>query len=123
MFLNSDNLFIAKGRLVKNPIYNVSDNGNIVTTITLAQKVPFKEGDEFKTVYIDYVAVDTKNNKIATRLAEYTTKGTLITVEGYHDSYSKKKNDSVEYIQVNKIVSFRNEEGKAVTEQRRKEGN
>lgn len=78
MFLQTDNLFMARGRLAKNPVVNISDSGIVVTTITLAQKTPFRnERGEYKTVYIDYVAVDTKNNSIATRLAEYNTKGSL----------------------------------------------
>ncbi|WP_186672934.1 single-stranded DNA-binding protein [Sporosarcina sp. BP05] len=118
MFLQSDNLFTARGRLAKNPVINISDSGNVVTTITLAQKTPFKtEKNEYKTVFIEYVAVDTKNSSTATRLAEFNTKGSLVTLEGYHDSFSKKG----EYVQVNRISAFRNEEGKEKTEQRRNE--
>lgn len=118
MFLSTDNLFIARGRLARNPVTNISGNGNVVTTITIAQKIPFREGSEYKTVYVDYVAIDTKNNNIATRLAEFTTKGTLVTLEGYHDSYKKGNG---EFVQINRITSFRNEEGKEVTEKRREE--
>lgn len=43
-----------------------------------------------------------------------------MTLEGYHDSYSKKLgNGSVEYIQIKRITAFRNEEGKEITTQRR----
>ena len=123
MFLQSDNLINARGRLAKNPVVNISDSGNVVTTITLAQKTPFKtEGGEYKTVYIEYVAVDSKSNNIATRLAEYNTKGSLVTLEGYHDSYSKKlENGNSDYRQINRITGFRNEEGKEKTLQRRNE--
>lgn len=121
MFLQTDNLFTARGRLAKNPVVNISDSGNVVTTITLAQKTPFRnENGEHKTVYIEYVAVDTKNSKVATLLAEYTTKGSLITLEGYHDSFVRNlDNGNKEYRQINKIVVFRNEEGKEKTLQRR----
>lgn len=123
MFLQSDNLFHARGRLAKNPVVNISDSGNVVTTIVLAQKTPFKtEEGEYKTVFIEYVAVDTKNNTIATRMAEYTTKGSLVTLEGYHDSFSKTlEKGGSDYRQVNRISAFRNEEGKEKTLQRRSE--
>ena len=123
MFLQSDNLFNARGRLAKNPVVNISESGNVVTTITLAQKTPFKnENGEYKTVYIEYVAVDTKNSQVATLLAEYNTKGSLITLEGYHDSFVRKlENGGKEYRQINRIVAFRNEEGKEKTLQRRNE--
>lgn len=124
MFLQSDNTFNARGRLVKNPVVNISDSGNVVTTITLAQKTPFRnEQGEYKTAFIEYVAIDTKASKIATMLAEYNTKGSLVTIEGYHDSYIKKlSSGNTEYRQTNRINAFRNEEGKEKTEQRRKEG-
>ena len=119
MFLQSDNLFNSRGRLAKNPVVNISDSGNVVTTITLAQKTPFKnEKGDYKTVFIDYVAVDT-NSSIATRLAEFNTKGSLVTLEGYHDSYCRK--GSSEYLQIKRITAFRNEEGKEKTLQRRNE--
>lgn len=114
MFLQSDNLFNSRGRLTKNPVINISESGNVVTTITLAQKTPFRNGNgEYKTVYIDYVAVDTKSSSIATRLAEFNTKGSLVTLEGYLDSYNNR--------QINRITAFRNEEGKEKTLQRRNE--
>ncbi|PGU98939.1 single-stranded DNA-binding protein [Bacillus thuringiensis] len=121
MFMQSDNIFIAKGRLATNPVVNISGTGNVITTVKLAQKTPFRtDNNEFKTVLVEYVAIDTKNNKLGTRLAEYTTKGTLITLEGYHDSYSKENNSgSEEFYQVNRITAFRNEEGKEKTLQRR----
>lgn len=123
MFLQTDNLFNARGRLAKNPVVNISDSGNVVTTITLAQKTPFRnEKGEHKTAYVEYVAVDTKNSKVATLLAEYNTKGSLITLEGYHDSFVRKlDNGAKEYCQINRIVAFRNEEGKEKTLQRRNE--
>lgn len=123
MFLQSDNMFNARGRLAKNPVVNISDSGNVVTTIILAQKTPFRNAEgEYKTVFIEYVAVDTKVSKVATMLAEYNTKGTLITIEGYHDSFVKElANDKKEYRQINRISAFRNEEGKERTEKRRKE--
>lgn len=125
MFLQSDNTFNARGRLVQEPTVNISDSGNVVTSITLAQKTPFKnESGEYTTVFIEYLAVDTKTSKVATMLAEYNTKGSLITLEGYHDSYVKTlSNDKKDYRQINRISSFRSEEGKERTEQRRKENN
>ncbi len=121
MFLQSDNLFNARGRLVQNPTINISDSGNVVTSITLAQKTPFRNAEgEYTTVFLEYVAVDTKASKVATMLAEYNTKGTLITLEGYHDSFVKNlANNKKEYRQINRISSFRNEEGKERTQQRR----
>lgn len=123
LFLQSDNLFNARGRLTKNPTVNISDSGNVVTTVTLAQKTPFRnDNGEYKTVYVEYVAVDTKSSKIATMLAEYNTKGSLVTIEGYHDSFVKKlQNGTNDYRQINRIIAFRNEEGKERTEKRRSE--
>lgn len=121
MFLQSDNLFNARGRLTKDPVVNISESGNVVTTITLAQKTPFRnENGEHKTVYVEYVAVDTKHSRIGTLLAEYNTKGSLVTLEGYHDSFVRNlENGKKEYRQINRIIAFRNEEGKEKTLQRR----
>lgn len=119
MYLRTDNSFTARGRLVSAPNYNISKSGNVVTSIRLAQETPFKDKEgNFKVAYIDYVATDTKHNNIATRLAEYTTKGSLVSLVGYHDSYSKEIDGKTMYYQVNRIESFRNEEGKEVTEKR-----
>jgi|GEM_PF-1769069 len=117
-FLETDNYFIARGRLAKEPRINVNQTtGNIVVGITLAQNKRFKdEQGNPQTVFIDYMAHDTKNNTIASRLAEYTTKGALITLQGYHDSYKKGE----EYIQVNKISDFRVEDSKEQIATKRK---
>ncbi len=117
-FLETDNFFIARGRLAKDPTINVTQSsGNIVVGITLAQNKKFKdEQGKPQTVFIKYMAHDTKTNKLATRLAEYTAKGVLITLQGYHDSYKKGN----EYIQVNKITDFRVEDSKEQVELKRK---
>lgn len=109
-FLDTDNIFIAKGRLAKEPIINVSsETGNIVVGIVLAQKKKYKdENGNYQTVFIEYMANDTANTKIASRLAEYVTKGSLVTLQGFHDSYKKDG----KYFQVNKITDFRSEENK-----------
>ena len=120
MFLVTDNQFTAQGRLVKQAIVNISENGNAVASITLAQKTPFRSKGENETVYLTYTAIDTKGNDIGTRLAKYTAKGSLVTLIGYLDSYVKEdEKGSKEYIQVNRIQSFRNEESKEKTEERR----
>lgn len=121
MFLNSDNQFTARGRLVREAVVNFSENGNAVTSITLAQKSPFRKDGENETVFITYVAIDTKNNDIATRLAKYTTKGSLVSLQGYFDSYVREVEGKNEYIQTNRISSFRSEETKEEVEARRKE--
>ena len=122
MFLNTDNQFTAQGRLVREALVNISENGNAICSITLAQKTPFRSKGGNETAYITYTAIDTKNNDIATRLAKYTTKGSLDSLVGYFDSYTKvnEKGDT-EYYQTNRISSFRNEETKEKTEERRKE--
>ena len=109
-FLDADNFFIAKGRLAKEPIINVSsETGNIVVGIVLAQKKKYRDDNgEYQTVYIEYMANDTANSNIASRLAEYVTKGSLITLQGFHDSYQKDG----KYYQINKISDFRSEENK-----------
>lgn len=120
-FLEVDNMFIAKGRLAKAPTINVSpETGNIVVGIVLAQKKRYKdEHGNYQTVFIDYMAHDTEKSKIATRLAEYLTKGSLVTLVGFHDAYQKNG----KFLQVNKITDFRNEEGKKFTEIRRENQN
>ncbi|MGO1581518.1 MAG: single-stranded DNA-binding protein [Mammaliicoccus vitulinus] len=121
MFLSTDNQFTSRGRLVKEAVINISENGNAIASITLAQKKPFKIEGEFETVYINYTAIDTKTNDIATRLAKYTTKGSLISLVGYLDSYVKEDKEGKKYISVNRISAFRTEESKEETEARRKE--
>lgn len=121
MFLSTDNQFTAQGRLVREGLVNITDNGNVICSITLAQKTPFRTNGENEVAYITYTAIDTKNNDIASRLAKYTTKGSLVSLVGYFDSYVKEnKNGENEYHQVNRISSFRNEETKEMTEKRRK---
>lgn len=121
MFLQSDNQFTVRGRLVREANVNISDNGNAVSSITLAVDTPFRINGENETAYVTYTAIDTKNNDIATRLAKYTAKGSLITLIGYFDSYVKSNDEGEnEYNQVNRISSFRNEESKEKTEERRK---
>ncbi|TRM73768.1 hypothetical protein DJ523_06495 [Sulfolobus sp. E5] len=95
MFLNTDNQFTAQGRLVREALVNISENGNAICSITLAQKTPFRSKGENETAYITYTAIDTKNNDIATRLAKYTTKGSLVSLVGYFDSYTKVVNISL----------------------------
>lgn len=120
MFLNTDNQFTVRGRLVREAIVNISENGNVVTNIRLAQKSPFKQNGEHQTVFIDYTAIDTKNDSVATRLAEYTAKGSLVSLVGYFDSYVKEDEEgNKEYIQTNRIRSFRSEETKKEVEARR----
>ena len=120
MFLNTDNQFTVRGRLVREAVVNISENGNAVTNITLAQKSPFRTNGEHETVFISYVAIDTKNNDIATRLAEYTAKGSLISLVGYFDSYVREdEKGQPQYIQTNRIQSFRSEETKEEVEARR----
>lgn len=122
MFLHTDNQFTAQGRLVREANVNISDKGNAVCSITLAQKTPFRVNGENEVAYITYTAIDTKNNDLATRLAKYTTKGSLVSIVGYFDSYIKENTKGEnEFIQVNRISSFRNEESKKKTEDRRKE--
>ena len=49
----------------------------------------------------------------------FNTKGSLVTLEDYNDSYSKKLGGrSSEYHQIKRISAFRNEEGKEKTLQR-----
>ena len=121
MFLSTDNQFTARGRLVKEAVINISDNGNAIASIILAQKKPFRVEGDFETVYINYTAIDTKNNDIATRLAKYTTKGSLVSLIGYLDSYVREEEKERKYISVNRISAFRTEESKEETEARRKE--
>lgn len=121
MFLQTDNQFIARGRIARDPFVNYSKNGNLVTTITLAQQTPFKnENNEYTTAFISYTAIDTQKNKIATRLAEYAVQGTPISLIGYHDSYSyMDDNGKEQYPQINRISQFRIEENKAAAEKRK----
>lgn len=74
MFIATDNQFTARGRLVDSPQINISEKtGNAIVSITLAQEHPFKknEAGERESVFIKYTAIDTKNNPIASRIAEY----------------------------------------------------
>lgn len=124
MFLNTDNQFTAQGRLVDEAMVNISENGNAVASITLAQKTPFRKEGENEIVYITYTAIDTKNFDLATRLAKYTTKGSLVSLIGYLDSYVKEDSEgNKQYIQTNRISTFRNEESKEITDKRRTENN
>lgn len=126
MFLSLDNHFTAKGRLTREPLANYSDKGNLVTSITIAQKTPFKDSNgESQTAYITYTAIDTGNNKIATNLADFATKGSPITLEGYMDSYSKVDSQTGEiiYTEIKRISSFRVEESKQETAKRREKNN
>lgn len=126
MFLSLDNHFTAKGRLTREPIANYSDKGNLVTSITIAQKTPFKDSNgESQIAYITYTAIDTGNNKIATNLADFATKGSPITLEGYMDSYSKVDSQTGEiiYTEIKRISSFRVEESKQETAKRREKNN
>lgn len=126
MFLSLDNHFTAKGRLTREPLANYSDKGNLVTSITIAQKTPFKDSNgESQIAYITYTAIDTGNNKIATNLADFATKGSPITLEGYMDSYSKVDSQTGEiiYTEIKRISSFRVEESKQETTKRREKNN
>lgn len=126
MFLSLDNHFTAKGRLTREPLANYSDKGNLVTSITIAQKTPFKDSNgESQIAYITYTAIDTGNNKIATNLADFATKGSPITLEGYMDSYSKVDSQTGEiiYTEIKRISSFRVEESKQETAKRREKNN
>lgn len=126
MFLSLDNHFTAKGRLTREPLANYSDKGNLVTSITIAQKTPFKDSNgEPQFAYITYTAIDTGNNKIATNLADFATKGSPITLEGYMDSYSKVDSQTGEiiYTEIKRISSFRVEESKQETAKRREKNN
>lgn len=111
MFLNSDNHFTARGRLVKDPYITISqETGNSLVSITIAQEHPVKknESGEKEPVFISYIAIDTQSNKIASRLADYVVKGTLISLEGFHDSYVKThSNGDREYIETKRILQFR----------------
>ncbi|MGG5373487.1 single-stranded DNA-binding protein [Enterococcus sp. AZ196] len=122
MFMTTDNHFTAKGRLTKEPEANYSDKGNLVTTITLAVETPFRDSNTGKNsiAFLNYTAIDMGENKLATRLAKYVTKGSLVTIEGYNDSYSKTVDGKTHYAEVKRITFFRNEESKEVTETRRK---
>lgn len=124
MFLHADNRFTARGRLVDNPFIAISqDTGNALVSITLAQSHPFKKKSDGtrETVFIRYTAIDTQKNKIASHLADYVVKGSLVSLEGFHDSYVKTHpNGDPEYIETKRILYFRNEEGKTKTDERRK---
>ncbi|QNT13126.1 single-stranded DNA-binding protein [Lactococcus lactis] len=124
MFIPTDNQFTARGRVVETPQINISEKtSNAIVTITLAQDHPFKKKEDGtrETVFIKYTAIDTQNNKIATRLAEYVAKGTLVSLIGFHDSYYKINSEGKkEYFEMKRILSFRNEEGKEKTLERRK---
>ena len=123
MYLHSDNRFTARGRLVKDPFIKISqETGNSLVSIILAQPHPFKKKSDGtrEQVFITYTAIDTQNNKIASHLADYAVKGTLITLEGFHDSYVRtRSNGEREYIETKRILQFRNEEGKNKTDERR----
>ncbi|MDR9868074.1 single-stranded DNA-binding protein [Lactococcus cremoris] len=123
MFIATDNQFTARGRLVDSPQINISEKtGNAIVSITLAQEHPFKkkEAGERESVFIKYTAIDTKNNPIASRIAEYVTKGSLVSLIGYHDSYYKENSEGKkEYFEVKRISTFRNEESKEKTLERR----
>ncbi len=124
MFIPTDNQFTARGRVVETPQINISEKtSNAIVTITLAQDHPFKKKEDGtrETVFIKYTAIDTQNNKIATRLAEYVAKGTLVSLIGFHDSYYKINSEGKkEYFEMKRILSFRNEESKEKTLERRK---
>lgn len=123
MYLHSDNRFTARGRLVKDPFITISqETGNSLVSITLAQPHPFKKKSDGtrEKVFVTYTAIDTQNNKIASHLADYVVKGTLISLEGFHDSYVRTlSNGEREYIETKRILQFRNEEGKNKTNERR----
>ena len=123
MFISTDNQFTARGRLVDTPQINISEKtGNAIVSITLAQDHPFKKKQDGtrETVFIKYTAIDTQNNKLASRLAVYVTKGSLVSLIGFHDSYSKMNQEGQkEYFEMKRILSFRNEESKEKTSERR----
>lgn len=122
MFMTTDNQFTAKGRLTREPEANYSDNGNLVTSITLAVETPFRDSATNKNAvaYVNYTAIDMGESKIATNLATMVTKGSLVSLVGYNDSYSKVVDGKTKYTEVKRILSFRNEESRETTEKRKK---
>lgn len=82
------NTVILIGRLVRNPEFKYTPNGNVVTTFTLAVDRPFKNQNGEKET--DFIPIVTWN-KLAENCANHLGKGRLVAVEGRLQIRSYKK--------------------------------
>ena len=79
--MNSMNKFITIGRLTKDPEIKELENGNKVSNITLPVDRPYKDKEGNKiTDFLSYSLW----NKDAERLCKLSSKGALISLEGYN---------------------------------------
>ena len=118
MFIQSDNLITAKGRLARDPEAIISPkNGMTVTRITVAQETPFKDKEtgKNKIAYVDYTAFSTEKSKSADNLANYAVQGSPITLTAFNDFNEYEKEGKKEYRQFHHILSFRIDESKEQT--------
>ena len=73
------NTVILIGRLVRDPEFKYTPNGNVVTTFTLAVDRPFKNQNGEKET--DFIPIVTWN-KLAENCDKHLGKGRLVAVEG-----------------------------------------
>lgn len=104
------NKVILIGRMTKDCELRITQNGKYVATFTLAVNRSFQSGDGQDTDFINCVCY----GKMADNLNEYTSKGSLIAVEGrintrsYDNAHGKKVYvtevicNSIEYLDTRK---------------------
>ena len=73
------NTVVLIGRLVRDPEFKYTQNGNVVTTFTLAVDRPFKNQNGEKET--DFIPIVTWN-KLAENCDKHLGKGRLVAVEG-----------------------------------------
>ena len=105
------NRTILIGRLTKNPELRKSQSGNSIVNFTLAVDNGKDKNGEKTTLFIDVVCF----NATADNVAKYTSKGTLIAVDGklhqrtYETKDGRKVNvievyaDSVQFLETKKV--------------------
>lgn len=123
MFFTKENFFQVEGRLVNEPFVNISEKGNVVTSVRLALKTPFVVDGEYQTSFVSFTAIDSENNRIASNLANFVTVGSPVYLEGYFDSYSnynKENPEKIDYYNINRIIRFKSLENKEQSEERKK---
>ena len=92
------NRTILIGRLTKNPELRKSQSGNSIVNFTLAVDNGKDKNGEKTTLFIDVVCF----NATADNVAKYTTKGTLVGIDGklHQRSYESKDGRKVNVIEI-----------------------
>ena len=90
------NRVIIVGRMVRDPELRRTGNGNAIVNFTLA--LDNYSGGEKSTDFIPVTAF----NKMATNIAQYCSKGSLVGVDGkiHSNTYQNKDGKNVTYINV-----------------------